>query len=45
MGELLNQIQKRGTLPDDTQGTELVSKIPPPSLREADLLLGILFNG
>jgi hypothetical protein len=48
MSEFLYQIQKRGNLSalsDDAQGTELLSKIPPPNLREADLRLGILFNG
>jgi hypothetical protein len=45
MTELLTHIQKRGTLSDDPQETQLVSKIPPPNLREADLSLGMLFNG
>lgn len=47
MSELINHIQRRGgDFGDDyQQGTELVSKIPPQNLREADLRLGILFNG
>ena len=29
----------------DTANDDLVSKIPPKHAREADLVLGILFNG
>ena len=42
MSELIAEIQRRRT---EFENTELVSKLPPESLREADLVLGILFNG
>jgi hypothetical protein len=47
MTELINQIQRRGASFEDdkTEGNDLVSRIPPANVREADLRLGILFNG
>jgi hypothetical protein len=51
MSELINQIHSRrgvGTEPDrDDKATndEFVSALPAENLREADLELGVLFNG
>ncbi len=42
MSELIQEI-KRGKSEVDI--TELVSKLPPDSVREADMVLGVLFNG
>jgi hypothetical protein len=42
MSELLTELQRRR---GEMETTELVSKLPPESLREADLVLGVLFNG
>ncbi len=43
MSELLTDLQARRK--GDTDKTELVSKLPPASLREAEMVLGVLFNG
>ncbi len=40
--QLLTEIQRRR---GDMENADLVSKLPPENLREADLVLGILFNG
>jgi hypothetical protein len=40
--QLLTEIQRRR---GDIENADLVSKLPPENLREADLVLGILFNG
>ena len=42
MSELITEIQRRRV---ETENTELVSKLPPENVREADLVLGVLFNG
>ena len=43
MSELIQEI-KRGKN-EAVDITELVSKLPPDSVREADMVLGVLFNG
>jgi hypothetical protein len=51
MADLINQIHSRrgaGIEPDRDEKTtndELVSTLPAENLREADLELGVLFNG
>ncbi len=47
MASFINQIQSGSldTDPEDDESRELVSKLPPENVREADLVLGVLFNG
>ena len=43
---LLLQISHDAKADDESEGgSEIIAKLPPPNMREADLVLGILFNG